>query len=462
MPKEKHILFLVPDGVGIKNYIYSNIIKELKENAKISIWSPLPIEAFADVKKIHNIDFQYKQIKLKPENIKTRLYREATTFARLIHNSKIQSNPSILTNWRPSKYSLKVKLLYKSAEILGSYLSKKYTKILHFEQKSRNNISSLTIDNYIKELEKLNPTSILITHQRVPGLMPICLAARKLNIKTFTAIFSWDNLPKAKLVVNSDYYIVWSEWMKAEMKTYYPEISENRVLLIGSPQFEFYLDKNRITPREEFAHIHGLDIHKKWICFSGDDQITSPFDNLFLDDIATSLESEKDDIQIIFRRCPVDFSTRYDSTLSKFNNLIVSIDPLWNNESNSGWVGYFPKYQDIDMQVNLAYHCSMVINLGSTMALDFSIYDKPCLYLNYNPAYSKVWSTEMIYSFQHFRSMNGLDAVGWLNDKDSIRNTVLKALNPKQEIAVDRKKWMEKLVLHPLDENSSKIAKALL
>lgn len=462
MLKKKHILFLVPDGVGIKNYLYSDIITNLKNDSKITIWSTLPIEAFEDVKRIHNIEFDYKQIQLSPENSLTRLYREATTYARLIYNSELQNNPTILSNWRRPNYSLKVKLLYSCAELLGRYLSKKYSRILNFEKKSINKIPQKSIDKYFKDLEVLQPSSIFITHQRVAGLTTICLAAKTLNIKTTTAIFSWDNLPKARLTVKTDNYLVWSQWMKDEMKTYYPEINEDNIKLVGTPQFEFYLDKSRITSRENFAKQYGLDINKQWICFSGDDITTSPYDNLFLNDVAQSLESEKDNIQMIFRRCPVDFSSRYDDTLNAFKDFVIPIDPIWNVQSETGWVGYFPKYEDINMQINLVYYCNMVINLGSTMALDFATYNKPCLYLNYNPSTDNAWNTKNIYNFQHFRSMKDLNAVGWINGRDQILKTVLQTLKTRDEIAPDRKKWMETIVLHPLDTNSQNIASAIL
>jgi hypothetical protein len=100
--------------------------------------------------------------------------------------------------------------------------------------------------------------------------------------------------------------------------------------------------------------------------------------------------------------------------------------------------------------------------LGSTMALDFATYNKPCLYLNYNPSADNTWSTKIIYNFQHFRSMRDLDAVGWVNSKDDIRKMVISTLKLPQEIASNRKEWMQTLVLHPIDENSKKIAKALL
>jgi hypothetical protein len=41
--------------------------------------------------------------------------------------------------------------------------------------------------------------------------MPICIAAKELNIPVITAIYSWDNLPKARLAVQADKYIVWSD-----------------------------------------------------------------------------------------------------------------------------------------------------------------------------------------------------------------------------------------------------------
>ena len=462
MPKQKKILFLVPDGVGIKNYLYSDIIKHLKENAEIAIWSPLPRDAFDDVKRIHKINFSYKQMQLSPENSLTRLYREATTYARLIHNSKLKDNPTILTNWRRPNYSFKVKVLYKCAEILGKFLSKKYSRILNFEKRSIGKIAQDSIKKYKKELQDLKPTTIFITHQRVAGLMPICLAAKELSIKTVTAIFSWDNLPKARLAVKTDDYYVWSKWMKQEMTDYYPEIPEDNVKLVGTPQFEFYLDQDRILTREDFAQTYGLDVNKKWICFSGDDITTSPYDQLFLRDVAEALNSHKEDLQLIFRRCPVDFSSRYDDVLNRFKGLIVPIDPIWNVQSETGWVGYFPKYDDINMQVNLSYHCSMVINLGSTMALDFTTFNKPCLYLNYNPSDDSSWSTEIIYNFQHFRSMRGLNAVGWIADKSSIEGIVSQALNNPASIAEDRKKWMEVLVQHPINQNAMQIAKSLL
>jgi hypothetical protein len=42
------------------------------------------------------------------------------------------------------------------------------------------------------------------------------LAAQQLGIPTATFIFSWDNLPKATMVVETDYYFV-GDHMKLEL-----------------------------------------------------------------------------------------------------------------------------------------------------------------------------------------------------------------------------------------------------
>ena len=217
MGKKNKILLLFPDGVGIRNYLYSDVVQHLKKDAVLVIWSPLPEAAFEEVKTLHDLQFEFKQIVLQPENIVTRIFRESATFGRLIVNSKKTKNPTILTNWNYQPKSLKLKLLNKVAMSIGTWASKEYNRILKLEQKAQNNWNRLFITKYKNDLSVLNLSSIFIAHQRVAGLMPICIAAKELGIPRVSAIYSWDNLPKARLAVQADKYIVWSDYMKEEM-----------------------------------------------------------------------------------------------------------------------------------------------------------------------------------------------------------------------------------------------------
>ena len=460
--KNKKVLFLIPDGVGIRNYLYSDVLKHLKEESQIAFWSPLPEVAFEEVKTLHKIEIEYKTIKFAAEGILTRLFKESSTYARLLYNARIVQNDTILVNWRKENKNFKLRQLYSLAEFIGLWASKKYERILNLELQSKKYWKRSLIEHYKNELKLLKPSSIFITHQRVAALMPICIAAKELNIPVVTAIYSWDNLPKARLAVRADHYIVWSDYMKKEMQLYYPEIPQNHVIVTGSPQFEFYSKQKMLQTREGFAIEHGLDLNKTWVCFSGDDKNTSPNDALYLKDVLEAIftSNHLENIQIIFRRCPADFSERYDEVLKNYSDCI-SIDPLWHT-TNSGWTSSFPKFKDVNLLVNLAQHCSLVINVGSTMAHDFAILNKPCLYLKYNHNVNNKWNVNVVYDYQHFRTMHGLDAVGWLNSPDEIAEKIQMALKFPDQVGKDRKKWLEKIVLHPLEENSRKIAHVLL
>lgn len=460
MKKDK-VLFLIPDGIGIRNYLYSDVIKYLKQNnAEIAFWSTLPKEAFAEVNLLHNIkNLDYKKIDLKPENALTRIFRESATYARLIYNANKVNNETILGNWRKGGKSFKQTQLYNLAEKIGNWASKKYSRILWLENKSIKYWDKSIIESYKKDLKQLNPTSIFITHQRVASLNPICIAAKELGITVITAIYSWDNLPKARLAVIADKYLMWSDYMKDEMKIYHPEISQENVIVTGTPQFEFYNKNENIISREEFAKKYNLDINKKWICFSGDDKTSSPNDPLYLKDIIQALANKE--IQIIFRRCPADFSDRYDKVIKEFSDNLIIIDPEWHT-TNLGWNSFFAKLSDVKLLVNITFHCDLVINVGSTMAHDFAVYNKPCLYLKYNKNENLKWRTEWVYRFQHLRSMEGLAAVGWLNNKEEILHKILLALNSPELVGPDRKKWLEKIVQHPIEDSSKNIAQILL
>lgn len=461
--EEKNVLFIVPDGVGIRNYLYSKILKNLAfHKTNLFLWTTLPDEAFHEIEKSNNIVFEKEKITLKKEPFFTKIYRESATYARLIYNAKLVANTTIMSNWSKQHKTSKQKIGYIIAEIIGKWASKKYSRILWLEKKSRNFYPKRIINAIKNDLLKINPTSIFITHQRVASLMPICIAANELNIKVITVIYSWDNLPKARLAVMADQYLVWSDYMKNEMQSFYPEIAQKKIIVTGTPQFEFYTEKERIISRDLFAEKYDLDSNKKWICFSGDDILTSPFDPVFLTDVAVAMNKVGilERPQIIFRKSPAEFSDRYDAILNKFPENIKSIDPSWHNSGN--WGSNFPKLADVDLQVNLAFHCDLVLNLGSTMAFDFSFFDKPCMYFNYNPEVSAVWNVEIIYNFQHFRTMKNLDAVVWINNKEEILQKIMYILNNPFLVAVDKKKWAELVIKHPIENSATLIANAIL
>ncbi len=456
------VLLIVPDGVAVRNYLYSSFIAELEKlGAEVMLYHQISNKAIEEVKLIQKNVKLIRQIPLFIESPSARLLRESAVYARLILNKRLMKNYTIMDFWNSKSGGFKKKALYSIAELLGSLVSGSYKAILKLENLYEKEILKDKVVNEIeKDLKDLKPDFLLNLHQRSPVTSPVICAASKLKIKTGTIIFSWDNVPKGRLISRYDKYFVWSKLMKEELGLLYPEISKNDIEIVGTPQFEFYFQANLIKEKATFFAEHGLDPNKKTICFSGNDS-TSPYEANYLEDLGSELSKVNDQErpQILFRKCPVDKSDRFDQTLEKYK-FIVSIEPDWRlgDNNTSSFTTIYPSYNDLHLLVNTVKHSDIVINFGSTMAHDFATYDKPCLYLNYDPVKDSTYKVSRAYDFQHFKSLSGIDAVGWINGKTEFIPKIKEVLESPNQIGMDKKKWMKRIVEHPLQENSRNLA----
>lgn len=458
---KKHIVVVIPDGVSAKNYLLSSFIQELLKFSTITIYTTLPQQSLKELLSFHdNTSLNIIEFSLPKESLITRILRESTSFARIKFNIKISQNKSIYKFWKkPSSINARFLLMLLS-EFLGTVLSFNYKLMLFFESMASSTWSKSIIEEFENQIIELKPSSIFISNQRIPNLMPLSLAAKKLNIPVFVAVFSWDNLPKARFNVKYDKVLVWSNYMAVQLKLFYPETLKKNVLITGTPQFEHYLNNNLKLERLEFANKYKLDASKTWILFSGDDVLTSPNDPLYLEDLAVFVANNyNNEVEIILRKAPADSTNRFDTVVNTYTEFVTKIEPDWC--FNQYWSLSLPNAYDLTLQYNLAYHCKAVVNLGSTMALDFATFDKPSFYVNYNHLKFNKFDTSIIYSYEHFKSMKGLNAVEWVTKPDDYKNLFESLLTNPDTLAKDKQKWFEKIAMHPLTESSKRIAKAL-
>lgn len=437
------ICFLIPDGVGIRNYLYSDLLKKLHQDGhQITIWHALNQQVVDLSATLNGFVPNQTSFSILTEDFLTQLLRESTTFARLRHNHKITGNPTLMLNWHEKRGSFKRKALITISEWLGktfnNYQSVQAVEEIYFSRLKKTSI----YQTYRAQLKEINPDVLICTHQRYPGAAYAMAAAEDMGIETVSAIFSWDNLPKARLPLRAKYYTVWSRHMADELRFYYPEIKENQIWITGTPQFDFYRDQSILVSRQQFAAQFGLDPSKHWVCFSGCDTKTSPFDADYLKDVALALQDQKD-IQLIFRQVPVETVDRYRKVLQDHPE-IIHLNPLWHKGSD--WSQFFPLPEDIAHLVNLSFHCATVVNIGSTMALDFSWYDSPGLYLRYDHRPDQKWSVAEVYEFQHFKSMGSWDAVVWADSQQDILKKIRQIIDEPSVVAKDRRHWLNRII----------------
>lgn len=451
------IFIILPDGIGLRNFAYGDFPEEAKKMGfQVTYWNQT---AFPIHKKLSLDELPLTHKKLHPL---TTIYGRARKKIELGLWKKKWREPVYNSYLFPDSYkglknvvkSLWVNLLatiYHSPDGLKQIVKK-------IKQAERKTVAYRLCLHTLKQ-EK--PKMVFCTNQRASTAIAPILAAQDLGISTACFIFSWDNLPKATMVLDTDYYFVWSDYMKNEFLQYYPSIHPDRVVVTGSPQFACHYNPELLSSREAFFKTHDLDPAKKYICFSGDDMTTSPDDPQYLEDTAKvirQLNESGHNLGLIFRRCPVDFSGRFDAVVERYADIIKPIAPAWK-PLGEVWNQVFPTPDDAALLANTATHCEAVINLGSSMVFDFAAHDKPCVFINYNAPDRKIpdWSVEKIYRYLHFCSMPTKESVLWANHPDEIAECIKKALYAPQKTVQAAQNWMQVINLAPHHQASERI-----
>jgi hypothetical protein len=454
--KNNKIFILLPDGVGLRNFAYSdfNDIGK-KEDFDIVFWNNTPF----DLKKL---DFKEIRIQNSKSHPLTETYKNARKQIELNLNIRRTKDRVYDTYRFPFAYSTTVKAIKSGVtQLLSLTHSSKYGLLRIRKKIKEEERKTLYYHQCLETLQKEKPSMVFCTNQRPMTAIAPLLAAQDLGIPTATFIFSWDNLPKATMVVETEYYFVWSDLMKKELLFYYPYIQESNIFVTGTPQFELHFHQNKLSSKEGFFKRNNLDINKKYICFSGDDITSSPDDPAYLEDTVKAvieLNRRGYNLGIILRRCPVDFSNRYDIILEKYSETIVSINPLWKPLS-SQWNTILPTKEDDSLLSNLAEHCEMVLNLGSSMVFDFICHKKVCAYFRYNQKIQldKNWDLFKCYNYVHFRSMPNKEVVLWIDSPEAIAGIIEKSLTTDSLVLVSAQKWFETINQHPPQEASKRI-----
>ncbi|MBT8393384.1 MAG: UDP-glycosyltransferase [Bacteroidia bacterium] len=446
MIDKKKIFIFLPDGVGLRNFAFTKF-KEIGEAKDFDIyyWNNTNFELEKTL--------GFKEIKIE----KHKLHPLTPIYSRI--RKRIELNVS-RDKFKDDVYpTYKFPLDYKG---LKNALKSAYISLLiglnsteKGVERIRKKINKLERKNskyeYCKDhLEKHKPDLIFCTTQRATQSISALLAAKDLGIPTVAFVYSWDNVPKAMQVVETDYYCVWTKHMKDQVLQYYPFISEDQIFVTGTPQFEPHYYKELIKSRKDFFQEYNLDVNKKYICFSGDDETTSPLDQYYLEDLSIvvrNLNAKGENLGIIYRKCPVDLTTRYDEVLNENKDLITVIDPLWK-PIGKVWNQVMSTKEDLGLLVNTCYHSELVANVCSSTVFDFVIHNKPCIYYNYEqPQLTKdIRDIGQNYKYVHFRSMPSKNAVVFCTDKSDLERLVHGILKGEISNVKEGMKWFKIIV----------------
>jgi hypothetical protein len=439
----KKIFVFFPDGVGLRNFAFSKF-RELGEQKghQIVYWN----NTVFSLKE----ELGYDEVTIENHRINrlTPIYSRIRKHIELNVSQKKFKDDVYPTYKFPFSYNgIKNTLITLYTKLLIG-LNSSEKGIVRIRKRINSLERSTEKYQYCKaQLQEHKPDLVFCTTQRATQSISALLAAKDLGILTVAFVYSWDNVPKAMQVVETDYYFVWSDLMKSEVLKYYPFVQESQVIVTGTPQFEPHYDIRLLQERTDFFTKHNLDTAKRYICYSGDDETTSPLDQYYLEDLAhvvRSLNAKGKNLGIIYRKCPVDTTNRYDAVLKANNDIIAVLDPIWKPVGKQ-WNEILPTKEDLAMLYNVCAHSEFVANVCSSTVFDFVAHNKACIYFNYEQPQLKkgIRDIGQNYNYVHFRSMPSQEAAVFCRHKRDLEGLVNQILEGKLSNVPDGKIWYE-------------------
>lgn len=455
---------LLPDGVGVRNFVLGPFLRKASEKGLVDAYHRIPEHLVPVYGAELNGNVRWHPLLTFRERPVSFLLRYALAYAHLCWGD---TQAMRFARKLPVRGSWKARTAVHAARIVGRAAASasciRTLDSLHCSAVAR----SPEVLEYRRQFQQIRTSVLFCSHQRPLEVLPAVLAARTLGIPTATFIFSWDNLTsKGRIAAPFDYYLVWSDQMRRELVQFYPDVAPDRVHVVGTPQFEPYVDNSLLWSREEFFRRIGADPHRPLICYSAGEPGTTPEDHKH---VRILMELIRDgqiqgNPQVLLRPAPVvDDSARFADVRQEFAELIYA-PPQWRHTEPGKWVRVIPTREDVQFLANLTQHADLNVNMASTMTLDFALHDRPVVNVAFDvadppPFALPVW--EYYYRFEHYRPVVELGAARFARSPAELAAHINAYLQDPTLDRAARKRLVALEVGIPLGESSGRIIDVL-
>lgn len=461
--KMKNLGVVITDGVGFRNFILTDFIKESKNCFdKVIIFSCLPKFVYEE----YNLDCEIIELEVFNENFLTWFLRKLKEVAHLQLHRK--NNFGIQDGFKTNNSKTRTIRGYGTRFIVkftSAFNSEKW--ILRYNSWQQKSFKNNKITNDYSKLLIENKVSLLFfTHQRPPFIAPLIYAAEQLKINTAAFIFSWDNLAsKGRMAGNFDNYLVWSDLMKKELLQFYYSVSEKDIEVVGTPQFEPFIQINFGYDKNKLISKFKLDNEKPIILFTCNDS-SSENDPIYLDLLAQFIIDKKlvKEVNLIVRTSPAEEPGRFKSIMDKYEFIKWNF-PDWkvkrqNHQEN--WTQRVPSLEDLNDLKSLLKYCDLNINVLSTITLDSFIFDKPVINPVFGNSDNGMFDDQKFLKYDHLSKLVDSNA-SWIvkNEKEYLA-AINKILSNEDDRKNAREKFNQLQIGKPLEGTSKRIAETLL
>lgn len=401
----KKIIVLLDSGFPIRNLLRNSFWETIvqRKDLKILLFSPVVDPYFLEEFGADNVEIR-KTIRWKP-NVALRLLG---SFKRLIWSIAVRSRSFDL------KLTLKKGLGYKVFRTIARLVSKRNWVRLH---RFISSIERQFIGREAKEvISEYRPDLVFLTtiFARLPS---VDLEAFNQGIKTIAFVQSWDNpTTKGPMPFIPDIIAVWNETLTREMMDFH-HIDKERIVTVGVPQFDHYLDVGSFQSRQELEVENGVGPGRRILCYTTGTPWTCPYDLELVELIYGCVVGNafREQCHLVVRTHPTD-----ERDYSRFENLpfltFHSLGQIKNPLDSWG-----PTRRDMYRFASLMKHADIVINVASTTTIDAAFFDTPVVNIAFDGETNQdyIRSNRRYYEYCHYENIVKTGGVSLCYDKAS-------------------------------------------
>ncbi len=421
-----HIVMIVARGEAVRNFLYSDTLPALAQDARITLLSVLHDDKFRA--RFGQLVDQIIPLKEYPEKRLVRYLRELITMAhyRWIWTEKVKNKWELLDfSAKTRKQKVRNRILKLLAAVFANRPGLNFLAFLEYHLSL---LFSPTEDFEIL-FRQLKPDLVFnCSHIHAPrGELPVRIA-HKMGIPTATFVFSWDNLSsRGRILPPYDHYLVWHSGMQQELLNLYHFIKPGQVHITGTPQFDYHFKPEYHLSRETLCARIGIDPQRPFVLYTTGMQSDFPEEVYHVQTVIDLLQETDPALrpQLVVRTYVKGNSPEMEAMAMEHIPNVYFPPVLWD----PNW--FMPQEEDLAIYTSLLKHCLFGINPASTVSLELMMFSKPVMNLGFDPPGSTLpncyrWQRHIQYDhYQHVVAGGGVRVAYSVEDMRKIVRTYL-------------------------------------
>lgn len=414
----KTLLTNVSNSFFVRNFLRSDVLKELQKNGNVRIVLLAPeykLDYYRSEFSSDSVIFEEL-----PETKNKRIER----FFKFLETASIHSRTSsMLFKSNLRRRGSSESFLKRYLTFFERYLLWQLGRFSFWRNFIRRAYFVFSNKSFDEILDKYSPDLVFLPSMIYPEDYVLAKAAKKRGIKTMGMTLSWDNFySKTLLLVQPDLLLVHTDLIVGQAR----KMGDftGGIETVGIPQYDSYFKGEGIMKREDFFKKISADPSKKLIvyAFSGKAGLDIEFSVLRILREAIKSGEIKDKVEVLVRPYPrYDFSREnLESIKNEFGFLAMSpVSHPFGRKNDWEFDG-----EALSLLSNSLAHADLIITMYSTFFIEAAIFDKPLIAVGFDGEKDlDYWnSAKRFFDWNHLAEIKPLEGIAIAENKKDFIN----------------------------------------